>query len=119
VKLSEQLIEIVEHEARGAIDTLRHVTPLGHIEATLTAAAERITKLELSSAQEVTNEGLLTAAAERITKFESENVALTKRLAELIEDHSWVKRWNSAATEHLSELHRNALPTNCTRCNGS
>lgn len=40
--LASQLIEIVEAEARGALDTLRHVTPFGHIETVLTEAAEAV-----------------------------------------------------------------------------
>ena len=77
LKLSEQLIEIVEHEARGAIDTLRHVTPLGHIEAVLTAAAERITHLESTN----------TELTKRVAELESildSRVAAGKRIAERV-----------------------------------
>lgn len=51
MKLSEELIEIVEHEARGAIDTLRHASAFGHIERVLTDASSRIVTLESENAR--------------------------------------------------------------------
>lgn len=88
--LASQLIEIVEAEARGSLDTLRHVTPFGHIETVLTEAAEAVASHSTTT--------LPTAPAQYLFAVDTADFDLWTLTA-----HGWFVLWNhwSGGTERV------------------